>query len=382
MLTVEAASGFKKLPVSWKVVAKDPTLFLPFDALPEGLVFQNPMRMTANNVTQLWKHILELQTAEDSHDRFRWTHWWKRAGHGEDSGQRHPADYGRPPRPKQSKTKGSAHQANRIKIVRMPPKGAFGLHKPSTNGDEEGDEDDDSNKHMVGRHGQKKNAKKDKKKSNEKDAQKEKGKSNGKAKKRSAGMRKGKGKAKARRADDSEESAVSSDVSSEGGDIELGSDNSGPTESVDMNASGSGGEDFFALDDLVPLDDYDDITLDTYKPGPSKLKGPPKPRPVRKAADPPTRPSVHSSDRPSEATPEPEPGRAIAGPWDDAPVGMSGLSSVRVPPTKTAIQAATGKPPSWVETDPERILPFLWSLNAEADYRNFLKSWRHMVSHM
>ena len=126
----------------------------------------------------------------------------------------------------------------------MPPRGAFGLHKPSTNGDKEGDEDDDSNKHMVGRHGQKKNAKKDKKKSNEKDAQKEKGKSNGKAKKCSAGMRKGKGKAKARRADDSEESAVSSNISSEGGDIELGSDNSDPTESVNMNTSGSGGEDF------------------------------------------------------------------------------------------------------------------------------------------
>ena len=94
MLKVEAASGFKKLPVSWKVVAKDPILFLPFDVLPEGLVFQNPMRMTANNVRQLWKHILKLQTAEDSHDCFRWTHWWKCAGHGEDSGERHLADYG------------------------------------------------------------------------------------------------------------------------------------------------------------------------------------------------------------------------------------------------------------------------------------------------
>ncbi|RDX41199.1 hypothetical protein OH76DRAFT_1489691 [Lentinus brumalis] len=334
----EGASGIKGEPVAWKAVAKETARYLPADALPDEFIFQNPMRMSVDGVKQLWTHIRELQVSgETRRERFRWTHWWKRVGKGEDAGERHKAAYGSTPRPRhiaEAKRKGHA-----ARTKRAPPPGAFAAKKAG-------------DKRVKGPT-------------------------------KAKGDPKGKGKGKAVDYSDSAESsgvgtdpeAAEPSLRSEGSPDTERAD-SGEEETFDLNVSRfDGGTTSGVDDDLRP------------RAGPSKPQKP-KPKPKRKhdgRIPPDASPEGHplsSPEAPPEGSPESTPGPEtlphIPGPWDDAPVGRMGLATVRIPPRVVHLEAATGKPPSWVENDPERVLPFLWALSREADYRHFLKSWRHM----
>ncbi len=371
---VAAASGIKDSQVAWKAVAKDTGRFLPSDALPDAFVFQNPKRMAAQRVKELWEHILELQAAGNRwEDRFHWTHWWKRVGQGEDSGERLEASYGPPPRPKhivQGTRKGHA-----VRTKRAPPRGAFGLNRTSE--ESSASEEEAPAKGTGGK-------KKTKSKSQQKDdgagekASKKKTtatRSKGKAAdpKGRAADPKGKGKAKA---GDESASAESSGVGTAGEEEpELEGDDSPDTIQGDEEEE----EETFDLR-------VSDPDLSTASPGldadgnpvagPSRPKKRVPPRPVRKTKNPPV---IHPPEGSPDSTPEPEAMPAPFGPWDDAPVGRHGLGTGRIPPRNAIVAAARGHPPSWVENDPERVLPFLWYLSAEVDYRNFLRSWCHMV---
>ncbi len=374
-LTTEAASGIKDEPVAWKAVAKDTARYLPPDALPDELVFQNPMRMAVGCVKELWQHILDLQTsAETSDERFHWTHWWKRVGKGEDAGERLKAAYGKTPRPKhiaEAKRKGHA-----ARTKRAPPPGAFGLNKRSEEGTgtDEGSSSAEDEGGAKAQGGKKKKSKSQRRRARQQDP----------SNVDDNAAPKDKGKAKA--ADDSA-SAKSSGAGSEAGeDIDEKLRNQSPDspdeETFDLNVSDA------EESHTAPNNGRDA----QGKPiaGPSKPKptaGPrkprPKARPMKKAAgaNAPEPPPDRSPEPMPEDTPGPDPLPHIPGPWDDAPVGRHGLGTGRIPPRQVILASATGNPPSWVESDPERIIPYLWSLSGEALYRDYLTSWRHMVSH-
>ncbi len=378
--------------MAWKAVAKETARYLPADALPDEFVFQNPMRMAVDGVKQLWTHIRELQeSGETSRERFRWTHWWKRVGKGEDAGERNKAAYGTTPRPRhiaEAKRKGHA-----ARTKRAPPPGAFGLNE------REGDTtdppvsgvsgEDDGPAKPKGKKKKSKSKSRRTKTTSQDEAAKQVRDKPVKATTKAKRDPKGKGKG---RANDESASAESSGVGTdpEAAEPSIGSEgspdterpDSGEEETFDLNVSGFEGETISGLDnDGRP------------RAGPSKPQKPkPKPKPKRKQHGPiapdasPEAPSKRSPEAPPEGSPDSTPGPEalphIPGPWDDAPVGRMGLATVRIPPRGVQLEAATGKPPSWVENDPERVLPFLWALSREADYRSFLKSWRHMVSNM
>ncbi|KAI0693051.1 hypothetical protein C8T65DRAFT_699347 [Cerioporus squamosus] len=373
-VSVEAASGIKKQPVAWQAVAKDTGRFLPPHALPEGFVFQNPNRMAAEPLKELWEHILTLQTSECAEERFHWTHWWERVGQ---SGEVREATYGRAPQPKHiaqpTKKKGS-----HARTKRAPPKGVFGLNKPDA-ASEDGTNSTDENAPRKEK-GAKKTRRKAKESRPTATANKE-ADPKGKAKRKTTTVWKGKGKGKAKaRADDDSVSAVSSDLhtnSDEEIELELQSEGS-PATTVDEDMDG------FGLDDLQPTIQPDGLDSDGKPiPGPSQPAAPTttkrtvKPRPVRKV---PHAPEA-SPNRPTANTPGLNAPKPVVGPWDDAPVGPRRLAKVKVPPRRAAVEAAALHPPSYVENDPERVFPYLWALNTEADFRNFLASWRHMMRH-
>ncbi len=319
------------------------------------------MRMSVECVRELWIHILNLQSeGETARDRFRWTHWWKRVGKGEDAGERHKAAYGQTPRPKhivEAKRKGHA-----ARTKRAPPPGAFGLNQRDADATDPEPASSSENDGPAKAKGGKKKKGRSKKTHMAPPPVKN-------------GTKTAKGKGKAKAGDDSD-SAKSSGVGTDPDEVEPslrseGSPDSLDQETFDLNVSTAG------IDD--GLDSDGNPTAGPSKP---KTKTKPKPRPVKKAAPleaSPEKSRERTPERSPDDTPGPEDLPHIPGPWDDAPVGPHGLAKCRIPPRGVLVEAADGHPPSWVESDPERVLPFLWSLSGESDYRGFLKSWRHMV---